>query len=244
MANTLGLDDDLDGVELVQDVEAAFGVALTNAEASALYTVGDIYGLLRDRVSSSEATGRCATAMAFYRLRRVFSDLNIDSRTIRPDTQVESLTPLAPKALLKQINFLSGLRVPQARLTWLGVTGGLSIFAGFVSVSAPNSRALLVAVAGVVYRSRGDIASPRPRQTPSDCQTFGGLSRKVAGLNFGEMAAEGGSLTMRAFWSALVRGSLGTQFLFQSQKSAPRPCCFKASSGRHSWRLSTKLPWP
>lgn len=66
-----GLDDDLDGVELVQDVEAAFGLHLPEDELSRCNTVVDLLKLIEERLPTSEIQEqRCATAMCFYRARR------------------------------------------------------------------------------------------------------------------------------------------------------------------------------
>jgi len=74
MMNTLGLDDDLDTIEVVSNLETSFSVRLTDAEVSAWRTVGDIYSTLRSRVSNSgKRGGRCATATTFHRLRRARS---------------------------------------------------------------------------------------------------------------------------------------------------------------------------
>ncbi len=43
MMNTLGLDDDLDTVEVVLNLETSFGIRFTDAEIGAWRTVGDIY---------------------------------------------------------------------------------------------------------------------------------------------------------------------------------------------------------
>ena len=206
MANTLGLDDDLEPVEVLQDVEAAFSVRVTDAEAFECVTVGDIYGILRGRFSTSkESAGRCATAMTFYRLRRALADLSTDAGIIHSDTQVESLTPLTAKALVKQIGASSGLRLPRPRSTQLGVTGGCLIFAGLVSLFAPAVfgpywwpvPTVIVAVGIILVRLD-------PKQIPPDCQTVGELSRKVAGINFGNLVAEGAEPRDSHLWTALI----------------------------------------
>ena len=84
--NTLGLDDDWEPVEVVEGVEAAFDIRVTDSEAATLLRVGDLHRLLRNRFSNSqEASGHCATAMTYYRLRRALTNLNVDKGTIRPE---------------------------------------------------------------------------------------------------------------------------------------------------------------
>ena len=64
MANTLGLDDDLDGVELVRDSEKAFEIKIANNEAERLLTVGQLYDLLLSKIPVDDAQRKCASAMS------------------------------------------------------------------------------------------------------------------------------------------------------------------------------------
>jgi hypothetical protein len=203
--NTLGLDDELDTVEVVLNLEASFNIRFTDAEASAWRTVGDIYSTLRSRVSNlGKRAGRCATAMTFHRLRRALSDLNIDTR-LRPDTPVEGITNLTTKALFKQISGRSGLRMPRPRVALWGTVGAWSILASFIGLATaavfgprwwPIS--MLAAVLGIMLYQldRGEV--------PPDCQTLGDLSRKVTGLNFGKLSNEGAELHDKDLWNAPV----------------------------------------
>ena len=78
MSNTLGLDDDLDTVEVQLSIEASFDIRLTTEESASCRTVGDIYNILRNRFPDGPGTQRgCATAMAFYRLRHAFKSMNV-----------------------------------------------------------------------------------------------------------------------------------------------------------------------
>jgi hypothetical protein len=205
MMNTLGLDDDLDTVEVVSSLEISFSIRFTDAEASAWLTVGDIYSTLRSRVSNSmKRAGRCATAMTFHRLRRALSDLSTDTR-LRPDTPVKGITSLTTKALFKQISARSGLRLPRPKVALWGTLGAWSILASLIgllttAVFVPHWWAvpMLAAALGIMLR-RLD-----PGEVPPDCQTLGDLSRKVTGLNFGKLSNEGAELHDKDLWNALV----------------------------------------
>jgi hypothetical protein len=205
MMNTLGLDDDLDPVEVMYNLETSFGIRFTDAEVSAWQTVGDIYGTLRSRVSNSTTrAGRCATAMAFHRLRRALSELSIDTR-LRPDTPVKGLTSLTTKALFKQISARSGLRMPRPRVAFWGTVGMWSILASFIGLAT-------TAVVGPQWWPIPMLAAGLgimlwwldPGEVPFDCQTLGDLSRKVTGLNFGKLSDEGAELNDKDLWNALV----------------------------------------
>ena len=75
MPNTLGLDDDLDGVEVVRDLERIFDIKVSNEEAERIFTVGEFHDLLLSKLSPNEADKKCATAITFYRIRRAQSVL-------------------------------------------------------------------------------------------------------------------------------------------------------------------------
>jgi hypothetical protein len=205
MVNTLGLDDDLDTVEVVSNLEKSFSIRFTDAEVSAWRTVEDIYSTLLSRVSNSgKRAGRCATAMTFHRLRRAFSDLSIDTR-LRPDTPVKGITSLTTKALFKQISARSGLRLPRPKVGLCGTLGAWSMLATFVglvttAVFVPHwwlAPMLAGALGIMLYRLD-------PGEVPPDCQTLGDLSRKVTGLNFGKLSNEGAELHDKDLWNALV----------------------------------------
>ena len=59
----------LDGVELVLAIEDAFGVAISDEEATAMATPGEMVDFLVGRVSGSAVKG-CLEQRAFYRIRR------------------------------------------------------------------------------------------------------------------------------------------------------------------------------
>ena len=203
--NTLGLDDDLDTVEVMCNLETSFSIRFTEAEFSAWRTVGDIYSTLRSRISNStKGAGRCATAMTFHRLRRALSDLSIETR-LGPDTPVKGLTTLTTKALFKQISARSGLRMPRPRVALWGTVGAWSILAGLAglvttAVFGPHwwPVPMLAAALGIMLHQLD------PGDVPFDCQTLGDLSRKVAGLNFGKLSNEGAELHDKDLWNALV----------------------------------------
>lgn len=205
MPNSLGLDDELDPVEVIVNLQKSFSVQFTEGETGALRTVGDIYSVLRNRVSNSgERTARCATAMTFYRLRSAFVEQSIGAK-IKPNTRVKDLTSFTATALFGHLSARSGLRMPKRRLALAGTIGAMSIFAGLIGLSAAAISEshlwpipLLVAGLGVM------LICLDPGQIPADCQTIGDLSRKVAGLNFGKLLAEGAEPRDRDLWNALV----------------------------------------
>ncbi len=205
MMNTLGLDDELDTVEVLLNLETSFGIRFTDAEASVWRTVGDIYSTLRFRVlNSGKRAGRCATAMTFYRLRRTLSELSIDTR-LRPDTPLKKITTLTTRTLFKQLSARSGLRLPRPKVGLWGTLGEWSILAALIgllmtAVFVPHLWLVPTLVLGLGITLRW----LDPGELPLDCQTLGDLSRKVTGLNFGKLSNEGAELHDQDLWNALV----------------------------------------
>jgi acyl carrier protein len=80
MPNTLGLDDDLDPVEVVQLLERVFDIEVSQEEADRISTVGDFYEVLLRKIPPDEADRKCASAVAFYRIRAALRRLGHGDR--------------------------------------------------------------------------------------------------------------------------------------------------------------------
>src|SRR5579862_611013 len=103
MKNTLGLDDDLDGLELQNYIELCFDIKITDSEAVSCQTVGNIYQLLQSRFNRNDSDKNgCATAMAFYRLRRAFYEIDRSKRPT-PKTSVDRFAGFTAKRLFKEV---------------------------------------------------------------------------------------------------------------------------------------------
>jgi hypothetical protein len=90
MPNTLGLDDDMEPAEVVDELARVFDVAISNEEAESILTVGDFYDLLLRKLVPGEGDGKCATAMAFYRIRRALRSLGY-GQDLTPATDLRFL---------------------------------------------------------------------------------------------------------------------------------------------------------
>jgi hypothetical protein len=82
----------LDTVEIVMNLEEAFGIEIKDKEAEQLRTTRDIINFVCQKLNVSEATsGPCLSARAFYRLREsVIATSDIPRRDIRPGTPLRS----------------------------------------------------------------------------------------------------------------------------------------------------------
>jgi hypothetical protein len=193
--NTLGLDDDLDSVELLLDLEASFGVKFPNEEAEACLTVGDVFQLVQRHVQRPDAIGAgCATAMAFYRLRRALARDGSNPR-LAPTTALEEIPSPSPKATFRRIlEAYPDIRLPRLSLSAAGLCGLALLVSAFalIAVFAASPRWSALSACPALATALGALLMRYDRgRFPRGCRTLGYLARKVAGLNFVALTAAG-----------------------------------------------------
>ena len=205
MANTLGLVGDGDDIDLLRGLEQCFGYRLSDGEAADCRTVADVYKILQTHFSSAVGEARsCASAMAFYRMRRTLVELGAPT-DLRPTTMLSEIPMKSPKSLLREMSARTGLRFPWAAITKVGQLGRTILIIGLLS-SVPVSGiypggwplpVLLITLGLMLVRVDAGCLPP-------GVQTVGDLAHKVAGLNFGKMVAQGAAPRNTYVWDALV----------------------------------------
>jgi hypothetical protein len=200
MKASLGLSGDLDDVELVEDIEQAFGVHLPDRELSNCHTVGDLFDLVVARLPDHGATGdRCATAMCFYSLRRVVQRLEPGVQ-LRPSTSIDALRDLSVRSLYKSMQISEGLRTPNPCLSRWGALSLLIVVAGPIGLRFAGASWLLAATAvtlGVIlYRYS-------PVRLPPRISTVRDFVELVAARNIGDLSIRGARLRTAEAWSSL-----------------------------------------
>ncbi|HCU37273.1 MAG TPA: hypothetical protein DGT21_18085 [Armatimonadetes bacterium] len=221
----------LDVVELVLAVEDTFGIELRDEEAQEVITVGDLHDLVMRKlegVTSLESEPPCHSSHVFYRVRRALRDCaHIPRRETTPQSDVERLfaathadEPKRRREVWAQFGDAVGLSVPPLQLpggttvdaaiaigtigalmlaTWalgshLGIAAWSALFVLWLSVGL----ALSVCAAILVYRFTRRFAD----RIPPQCETVGGLVRKVATINSAQLIHELGT-TPEAIWERL-----------------------------------------
>jgi len=106
----------LQGIELVMEVEDRFGIKVSNAEASSMYSMGDLLNLVLVKLGRPVVRGTAADDYDTC-LRRLTSALSETvpgfDHPIRPETRMDALLP--PKrrrATWKRLERAVGLRLP------------------------------------------------------------------------------------------------------------------------------------
>jgi len=207
MANTLGLDDDLDGVEVVIEIEKAFGVKIENREAEAILNVGQMYDLLLRKIPPNVADGKCASAMAFYRLRRAIADVGNEKKFL-PNTDLSFLEKGRTKTSYKRLEKLTSLRLPALEVSPTAGVGCLLSVCAFVVIAVlglthvinwPGWTMLMALGAGIA------VLYVDPGRIPTECRTLSGLAEKAAALNYGKFIKLGASHREQDIWTNLAR---------------------------------------
>ena len=212
MANTLGLDCDLDPILLIEDLEQAFGLKFSDEDVGSCGTVGDIHALLVKRMGGADRQPeRCATAMAFHRLRHAF-------HVMAPEVAITPTTPLylfsrwPPKSLLKQLGLHSGLRLPRPARTKAGEKGALLILIAVLGVFASALLENISSLAALWSFRFSVFALPvgalilklDQGRLPDGCETVADVARMASARNFGMLAREGAGWSEGSLWRALV----------------------------------------
>lgn len=223
MTSSLGLAGDLDDVELIQDVEAAFGVRLADDEIEQCSTVGQLFELIKARLPKLPSGQSCSTAMCFYRLRRALEPHS--AIALKPKTSISALSGVPVRKLHQIIETECGLRPPPQYITLWGCLALLLVVTipfGLFAVGMPWWIALPSAALGIgLYRLA-------PIQLPGEAETFGDLVRIVSSRSIGALAGQGARLGPKEAWQAftdvlsyhtqLSKGEIGPETLLLAPK--------------------------
>jgi hypothetical protein len=130
MANTLDLDPEFGGIDLIDEVEAAFGIKVEDEEAERCWTVGDLYQVIYARTPNwTEQDGSCASSAVFYQFRRVLAPE--DKRLLSPRAPLQS-TGMSAQPLFNLLRQKTNLRLPTETPTAIGIIGGWMCLVGFI----------------------------------------------------------------------------------------------------------------
>lgn len=211
MQNTLGLDDDLDGIELVQELELVFDVEVSDREAERILTVGEFYDLLLSKLPQNDADKKCTTAMAFYRLRSALRLLGYGDK-LAPASDIRALERGGTKSNLKKLASKAGLRMPKTVSTRGGqlaaLFGFILVLAG-VSWVSPEAGSMALGTMAALIFAGAILQYADPGKLPPHCVTLGDLARRAAPLNYGRLIKMGARHRDQDIWEFLVEALSG-----------------------------------
>jgi hypothetical protein len=201
--DSLGLIGDLDELEFARAIEQAFGIAFTAEDYALMRTVGDIESAVwRHLQTRALKQNRCATASAFYELRRSLSNSDRCSK-IAPTTPLAALglSPRKISALVRSRSRMA-LRFPVTRLTTLGclmVVTGLLLGTSLAVIT--NSGATFMAA--VAFVASGLLAMQFDPRQFGPLQTVGDAARELVNWNFDAFLSRGARLNRAHVWHAI-----------------------------------------
>jgi acyl carrier protein len=215
----------LDGVELVMEMEEAFGIVIEDLDAEKIGTVGQAYRYILGRVELRTVVP-CPSAALFYRLRRDLMALSgADRLAIRPSGRIDDFLPVTDRRAA-WIGLGDGLGVGLPRLVlapwqrWLVLDIGLAcgmacLVAGFVFEGVlPPAVAPAVGVLCLISAASSFAAllvfSRFASTIPEGCETIRGIVLATLGRQPGP--AEGVARTWHPdeVWATL-RGLIAEQ---------------------------------
>jgi hypothetical protein len=201
MAKSLfGKNPDLDDIDFIEAVEAAFGITF-DREPAAWSTFGDVFDAICQRVQPVErGPFPCLSASAYRRIRRALLKI-VPGSNVQPETLLKAL--IADRSFSvwwRELEQESGLKLPLLTLTnWSLLILVAVIFAvpGVVAVSGlPGWIAVLSPMLGLLA-SGWLPAKPTVR-------TVGDLARSAAALNARQLSQSHAAIRTRDVWDSLV----------------------------------------
>ena len=200
--NTLDLDPEWGAIDLLEEVEASFGIKIDDAVVERIETVCDLYDAICDLTPEwDNQQGSCASSVMFYRIRLALVHLDIKSISLRTNLPLQGTTP---SKLLSSLERNSGLRLPSAPLTKLGVIGGSLFLFGIIGgVIALFDAAWGLAAGGVLVAAAGAaLVRADPGTLPVGVETLGDLVTRAVPLNAQVLSELGARLHDR--WTMLT----------------------------------------
>lgn len=194
----------LDSVEILVNVENAFGITISNYEAEKVATVGDIHNIVW-RTLQGRQSMRCRSQQIFYKLRYTLSaKFNVPKEAIEPDASMNHLFPKIKRRLLYlKLEKVLQLKLPPLVLpsVWINtlVITGVLLIAGTMIVSLvlvyrfnyTRWLTLLPVLGILVTKFFSNILDPvRTVFEPASLKAF---TQKVLTLNYSTLLQETGA---------------------------------------------------
>lgn len=182
----------LEGVELLIAVEEKFGITITDEDANALHTIGDILALVKRRLHENSGIS-CLSSHLFYALRRAFiTQFGVTRRQVTLDAPLVGLLPSGDRRRQwQQLGEELGCSMPNLlRPRWMTVVilaVPLLIIWNQFELFSPLDLAVFIIVAlvpsllclWILWRA----TSMHARCIPPSCATVRGLVASLLKLN-------------------------------------------------------------
>jgi hypothetical protein len=206
MPNTLGLDDDLDSVEIVHHLERVFDITVSKEEAARIVKVGEFHDLLLQKIPQNDADRKCASAVTFYRIRSALHRLGYGDG-LTPASDIRALERGRTKVNLRSLEKEAGFYMPKTTSTRIGrrrsLCGFIVTLVGVFSLQPGFAAAFLGVLAGTGVAAI-IFGYFDPGKLPTNCETLGGLTKVVAAENYGRLIKMGARHGSEDIWENLI----------------------------------------
>lgn len=186
-----------DYLNLIVDVEDAFGFAIADEEAAGIDTVGKLYDyVLAHRLCAKRDA--CLSSMTFYRLRQaMMSVLRVPRDAVRATTEMTSLVPRNHRRIWRNLQAATSFRLPELRRpTWLVRLAALLTAAAAIAMPMalqvkPGHGLSLVAIASAIVFGYGFVWLTKPMMVaiPAEYATVGQFMRATMARNYWAITA-------------------------------------------------------
>jgi hypothetical protein len=202
MAQSLDLDDD-DASAAIMALEHSLGFQFEDGELAACRTVGDIFRIVSSRIESVGGDA-CASALAFYRLRRALVP-HARGENLRPSYVLPEFISTPPKQLFRQIEIETGLQLPPPAISWLGRAAFATAAMALLGILPAHmlypgwTLYLILLIPAAIWLFAID-----PGRFGKDCRTLGDLAKKVASHNYGHLLEPGARPSRSDQWDLVA----------------------------------------
>ncbi|QDV23104.1 acyl carrier protein [Aureliella helgolandensis] len=203
----------LDVVELVMEIEEAFGISLPDDRAGKMLTVGDVYEFILEKTADTTLkSSTCLTAAAFYQLRRHLRSLGLPHSKVRPKTKLERAIPLlGRRSYWLTLSSRMDLQFPRlGRPSWLALVNcmlvAIVVSASFLGFAQQGVLVGIFAavVSGVICSAiLMFLTSPFAIYPASNCVTIRDLVTNLVAINYNTLATRYSTRNPTDVWTAL-----------------------------------------
>jgi hypothetical protein len=173
--------------------------------------VGEFYDLLLTKISPNDADGKCASAMAFYRirsaLRRPGQGDHLGDR-LTPASDIRVLERGGTKANIRKLEASCGLDLPYPVITRAGCIAALGVFVAIMAASfffpVLGSASGALGFIAALIAAFGILIGVDPGMLPANCRTLGDLSIRAAAMNYGRLVKMGARHRDGDIWETLT----------------------------------------
>jgi acyl carrier protein len=189
-SDTIGHDMGLEDLEIIMEVEEAFGIKIPDEDCTRILTVGGMAHYVENRLYGTTtplAETRCATARGLYALRRaMMSTLGVERAAIRPKAKLRTLVPYSTRHQFWVSLEREGLRAPPLRvpdgvqiavIALAGLVGMLLLW-GWLRYGRPVG-ALFVVWIPIACGIAMYVLRRANAFFPASCATVGDLARQT-----------------------------------------------------------------